>query len=82
MPNTEWRSRSVCDEPSYLVTGSDLRAMATSARSGVGRFGFTDTQFSYIPREFSQSNPYKVLGVTPDIGNDAAEGSLSEARHR
>jgi len=38
------------------------------------RFGFTDTEFSYIKARHVSSgkrNAYEVLGVTPDIGNDA-----------
>jgi DnaJ like chaperone protein len=38
------------------------------------RFGLTDTEFSYIKARHVSSakrNPYEVLGVTPDIGNDA-----------
>jgi DnaJ like chaperone protein len=37
------------------------------------RFGFTDTEFSYIKARHviaSKRNPYDVLGVTPSIGND------------
>ena len=38
------------------------------------RFGFTDTEFSYIKARHVSSakrNPYDVLGITPEIGNDA-----------
>jgi len=38
------------------------------------RFGFTDTEFSYIKARHVSSaerNPYEVLGVTPDINNAA-----------
>jgi DnaJ like chaperone protein len=38
------------------------------------RFGFTDTEFSYIKARHVNSgghNPYDILGVTPEIGNDA-----------
>ena len=38
------------------------------------RFGFTDTEFSYIKARHVSSakrNPYDVLGITPGIGNDA-----------
>ena len=38
------------------------------------RFGFTDTEFSYIKARHVSSakrNPYEVLGITPEIGNDA-----------
>ena len=38
------------------------------------RFGFTDTEFSYIKARHMSSakrNPYDVLGITPEIGNDA-----------
>jgi DnaJ like chaperone protein len=37
------------------------------------RFGFTDTEFNYIKARhvrIEKRNPYDVLGVTPDIGND------------
>lgn len=38
------------------------------------KFGFTDTEFQYIKARHVRSarrNPYDVLGVTPEIGNDA-----------
>jgi DnaJ like chaperone protein len=38
------------------------------------RFGFTDTEFSYLKARHVSSaerNPYEVLGITPEIGNDA-----------
>ncbi len=38
------------------------------------RFGFTDTEFSYIKARHVSSakrNPYEVLGISPKIGNDA-----------
>ncbi|MGD9866523.1 MAG: TerB family tellurite resistance protein [Hyphomicrobiales bacterium] len=38
------------------------------------KFGFTDTEFQYIKARHVRSakrNPYDVLGVTPDISNDA-----------
>ena len=38
------------------------------------RFGFTDTEFGYIKARHVSSakrNPYDVLGITPEIGNDA-----------
>jgi len=38
------------------------------------RFGFTNTEFSYIKARHVNSGrhtPYEVLGVTPEIGNDA-----------
>jgi DnaJ like chaperone protein len=38
------------------------------------RFGFTDTEFSYIKARHVNSakrNPYEVLGVTPEISDDA-----------
>ncbi len=38
-----------------------------------GRFGFTDTEFKYIQARHVPSDkrdPYDVLEVTPDIGND------------
>ena len=38
------------------------------------RFGFTPTEFSYIKARHvssAKSNPYEVLGITPDIDNDA-----------
>ena len=37
------------------------------------KFGFTDTEFQYIKARHVSSNkrnPYDVLGVTPEIGND------------
>ena len=37
------------------------------------RFGFTDTEFSYIKARHVASdkrNPYDVLGVTPEVGDD------------
>jgi DnaJ like chaperone protein len=37
------------------------------------RFGISDTEFSYIKARHvvvAQRNPYEVLGVTPEIGND------------
>jgi hypothetical protein len=55
--------------PPVLVTGEE-QFLAEVAE----RFGFTDTQFSYIKARHVSSakrNPYEVLGVTPDIGNDA-----------
>ena len=39
-----------------------------------GRFGFTDTEFKYIQARHMASdkrNPYDVLEITPEIGNDA-----------
>src|SRR5215468_4050597 len=38
------------------------------------RFGFTTTEFSYIKARHVSSakrNPYEVLGITPEIGNEA-----------
>jgi DnaJ like chaperone protein len=38
------------------------------------RFGFTDTEFSYLKARHVSSakrNPYDVLGIMPEIGNDA-----------
>jgi DnaJ like chaperone protein len=38
------------------------------------RFGFTDTEFSYIKARHvgaAKRNPYEVLGISPKIGNDA-----------
>lgn len=38
------------------------------------RFGFTDTEFKYIKARHvvaEKRNPYDVLGLTPDVGDDA-----------
>jgi len=38
------------------------------------RFGFTSTEFNYVKARYvgsSECDPYKVLGITPEIDNDA-----------